>query len=333
MAKSLLEKDPNGFLYIFAFDDECYDNLRKISISNTKVISLKEFENDKLLSVKSSRSAGEYCWTCTPWTIKYCIEKFEIDHCTYVDADLFFFSNPQPILDEVSSSSVLLTEHRYSERYDQTKTSGRFCVQFLMIRNNSEGMVALNWWADRCIEWCYARTEDGKFGDQMYLDDWETRFSGVHVLKHLGGGVAPWNFEKYLVTFSDGSSFVLKEIASDHSFMLIFYHFHEVKLREAKIKLLTNYYFSKENFAVHRFYYKELESNFQFFRGLNLKSEGYSDLTLNLLENIYEERDELSKLYRAGKSRLLRFWFLSLTGGIIFTVLLLFIEYLILAKI
>ena len=33
------------------------------------------------------------------------------------------------------------------------------------------GLKALKWWRDRCLEWCYARIEDGKFGDQFYIED------------------------------------------------------------------------------------------------------------------------------------------------------------------
>ena len=70
-------------------------------------------------------------------------------------------------------------------------------MQFVTFKNTVQGLKVLNWWRDACIEWCYARHEDGKFGDQKYLDNWTTMFEGVRELKHLGGGVAPWNLQQY----------------------------------------------------------------------------------------------------------------------------------------
>ncbi len=226
MYESLNKYSEEFHLYIFAFDDKSYELLNKLSLEFVTIISLEEFEDEELLKLKSSRSAGEYCWTCTPSIIKYCIETYSLFSCTYLDADLYFFSNPSVLIDEMKEKSVLITEHRYTPMYDQSATSGIYCVQFMTFKNDKNGMKALDWWRDACNDWCYARNEDGKFGDQKYLDDWTTRFEGVHVLENLGGGVAPWNVQQYDL--------------GDANFKLIFYHFHNYKiLQNSKIELGT----------------------------------------------------------------------------------------------
>ncbi|KAA8484623.1 hypothetical protein BDE36_4848 [Arcticibacter tournemirensis] len=224
-----LERYSNNFhLYIFAFDDDCYNCLKELRLIHATIISLNEFEDEELLSVKPGRTAGEYCWTCTSSTIWYCINTFSLDHCTYLDADLFFFSDPKVLTDEMGESSVLITEHRYSPEHDQSALSGIYCVQFITFKNTEEGMKVLDWWRKACLEWCYKRFEDGKFGDQKYLDDWTTRFEGVHVLQHQGGGVAPWNNLQYEFA-GKGTGVTVSTAVSGGESDLIFYHCHDFR--------------------------------------------------------------------------------------------------------
>jgi len=191
------------------------------------VISLNEFEDKELLRVKPTRSRGEYCWTSTPSTVLYILNTYNVGHCTYLDSDLYFFSSPQPLMDEMGDNSVLITPHRYTPEYDQGWRTGIYCVQYVTFRNDERGRKVLNWWRDACLDWCYSRFEDGKFGDQKYLDDWPDRFEGVHVLRHLGGGVAPWNMQQYLFKEVRG---VLKgeELLTGQMFDVIFFHFHSL---------------------------------------------------------------------------------------------------------
>lgn len=219
----------NFHLYIFAFDDLSIQILNGLDLKSATIISLSEFEDARLIQVKPKRTKAEYCWTCTSSTILYCLEKFNVDNCTYLDADLYFFSSPQSIFDEIGDASIALTEHHYSKKYDQSTTSGKYCVQFVFFRNNDEGLNALNWWRDSCIEWCYARLENGKFGDQKYLDDWTTRFNNVHIIENFGAGVAPWNVQQY--NFSNAKEYfiTLFNNVSNKKFNLIFYHFHKLQ--------------------------------------------------------------------------------------------------------
>ena len=227
--KSLSEQNINFHLYVFAFDDECHSKLKKEEIVNLTVISLKEFEDSEMLEIKYQRTKAEYCWTSTPCTILYCINNFNLSNCTYLDADLFFFNSPSILFEEIGNASVALTKHNYSLKYDQSKTSGTYCVQFVYFKNDKIGLKALNWWRDRCLEWCFARLENGKFGDQKYLDDWTERFDNVHVINNPGAGIAPWNVQQF--KFTSRNTFKVKEKELNEEFKTVFYHYHNLSFK------------------------------------------------------------------------------------------------------
>lgn len=228
-------------LYVVCFDDLAFGVLDKLKLTNLIAIQLGDFESKELLAVKHTRTAGEYCWTCTPHVIRYVLDIYKLEQVTYLDADLYFYQKPSILLDEFNQSgcSVLITEHRYTTRYDQCATSGVYCVQFMTFNRDKRGLKVLQWWQDRCLEWCYARFEDGKFGDQKYLDDWPTRFDGVHVLQHLGGGVAPWNIQQYKLITNNGKLLINGE-------PLVFYHFQAYKYyADGKHDFVSLYHLNK----------------------------------------------------------------------------------------
>ena len=140
---------------------------------------------------------------------------------TYLDADLYFFNDPHILLNEMKDAGkdVLITKHNYAPEYDQSERSGIYCVQYLTFRNNQKGLEVLNWWVDRVEEWCYARVEDGKMGDQKYLDDWPERFDCVKVSENIGAGIAPWNMVAHF--YQEGPKADRVDI--------VFCHFHAVK--------------------------------------------------------------------------------------------------------
>ena len=223
-------------LYVFAFDDKCYNVLTKMALPNMTVISLSEFEDEELLKIKPTRTRGEYCWTCTSSTIYYVIKKLGKSNCTYIDADMCFYQNPKVLIDEKPSDKhVIITEHRYTPQYDKSKQSGKYCVQFMYFDDSRESLEVLTWWRERCLEWCYNRHEEGKFGDQKYLDDWTSRFPCVHELKHLGGGLAPWNIQRFSFRQDNrilkGFVEIKKGLNTEGGdFDAVFFHYHGVKL-------------------------------------------------------------------------------------------------------
>jgi hypothetical protein len=232
MYESLREHTSDFHLYIFAFDDMSDNILRSMNLENVTVISLKEFETHELIEVKKGRSKAEYCWTCTPSVISYVLEKYKTSDCTYIDSDLCFYSDPAVLISELDlyNKNVLITEHRFSylPRIYELKRAGRFCVQFMTFRNEESSLLILEKWRKQCIDWCYARYEDGKFGDQKYLEEWPEIYINVQILKHQGGGVAPWNLQQY--KFRLNGNLITGSIRkSKTSFKVIFYHFQYVK--------------------------------------------------------------------------------------------------------
>lgn len=233
MSQSLEQHCKDYHLYIFAFDDIAFDILKKLNLNNVTVISLNEFETRELLEVKKNRTKAEYCWTCTPSTISYVLNHYNVDSCTYLDADLFFFSDPAVLVQEMldHNKSVLITEHGFSPlaRLYEEKRAGRFCVQFVTFLNQKDSLEVLEKWRLQCIDWCYARYEDGKFGDQKYLNEWPITYDNVHILEHQGGGVAPWNIQKFSF-HKDGDAILGKQKDSLKQFQVVFYHYQYVKL-------------------------------------------------------------------------------------------------------
>ena len=54
-----------------------------------------------------------------------------------------------------------------------------------------------NSWRKQCLEWCFYKLEDGKMGDQKYLDEWPDQYASCHIIENMGAGIAPWNYSQY----------------------------------------------------------------------------------------------------------------------------------------
>jgi hypothetical protein len=235
--QSLLEHEREAFtLFAVCLDELTLLLLNRLHLSGVVTVPLHEIEagDEGLRLARLNRNLTEYYWTLTPTVILHLLEKdVRIDVITYMDADLFFFSSPAPVFDELDGYSVLIHEHRFSYEFKPALEFGRFNVGLLCFRRDSNAVAILNWWRERCNEWCYCRLENGKYGDQLYLDCWPEQFNGVKVLEHIGAGVAPWNNLQY--TFVQDSS---GRVTVD-GFPLIFYHFHGLLFAHASYVVLS----------------------------------------------------------------------------------------------
>jgi hypothetical protein len=208
-------------LWALCLDDAAYEAVRESRLPGLEPIALRDFErdDDALVAAKSNRSRAEYFFTCTPSLPLYVLEnRPEVDLITYLDADLFFFSRPDPIFAELADASVGIIGHRFSRVNWDRRRFGIYNVGWVSFRRDDEGLRCLRWWRERCIEWCYDRVEKHRYADQKYLDDWPERFQRVRVVEHKGANLAPWNVASYRIRERDGRVWVDED-------PLVFFHF------------------------------------------------------------------------------------------------------------
>lgn len=240
---SLCAHCKNFTMYVLAMDDTVASYISSLNKPNLKVVTISDMKimYPVLERLEKERTRGEFSWTLSSFSIQYAIRKFGLDSCIYVDSDICFYNDPELLLKEKGEKSVLITEHNYSPEYDYSSTSGKFCVQFMFFKNDDNGNKVLEYWRSKCEEWCYNRMEEGRFGDQKYLDDWESRFEGlVYNCRNIGCGVAPWNIQKYDVSVENGVYFVTEKITKIKK-PLVFFHYHSLQEVAEKKWVLSQY--------------------------------------------------------------------------------------------
>lgn len=241
MLKSLARHCPEAHVHVLCMDQQTQTILGRLQLPYVTCIALSDVETEELLEAKKDRGVAEYCWTLSPSLPWYVLQNNpHIDGITYLDADLLFYSSLQPLFDEIGDSSIAIIEHRFSPRLQDREVNGRFCVEWVSFRRDEEGMACLSRWREQCIEWCYYRLEEGRMGDQKYLDEWPGRYPSCHILQHPGAGIAPWNYSQYRFG-NDGAGNLTVD-----GHPLIFYHFHQFQLLEGcKFDRLSTFYTSE----------------------------------------------------------------------------------------
>ena len=197
LLRSLAKHSAEEFrLWVLTLSDECERLLNELRIDGLVIIPLARLETEypELLVAKQNRSRVEYYFTCTPSLPLYVLGSDpSVAEITYLDSDMCFFGDPGEIFEEIASASVAITPHRFSPWLLENERCGLFNVGWLTFRRDSQGLSCLRLWQRQCLDWCYDRLEDDKYGDQKYLDSWPALYTKLHVIQHPGVNAAVWN--------------------------------------------------------------------------------------------------------------------------------------------
>ena len=219
-------------LYMLAMDETCERALRVLQLENVVVVSLEEVVTPDLAWIHGRMSFGQICWTSQPLLCRHVLDRCGAEEVTYLEADSYFFADPQLLFDEIGTRSVSLVPHRYSPGFDQTAVSGVFCVQFNLFRNDAPGRELLAIWEQACL--LYDKQRGLWYPGQVCMDSWPERSSAVCVVQHKGAGVGPWNVPGSRIGQRDGHPTVDDQ-------PVVFFHFHQVARMDDGRYYVSNY--------------------------------------------------------------------------------------------
>jgi hypothetical protein len=211
--RSLAAVRPAAEIWALGLDAEACDALARLDLPRVHVVSLAELTlaAPALGAAADAATRSFYMTIKPPWIAHALARVPEGELLTYVDADLYFLSDPQDVLAEVRGASVALSPHRFVNPRD-AKVWGRFNAGWLSVRNDTQGRDFLEFWRAQCLEGLGPQRSN-----QLPLDAVPARFAGVEVFEHPGANVAPWNVGALRLVEREGRLFVGEA-------PLVFYH-------------------------------------------------------------------------------------------------------------
>ena len=185
----------------------CHDETVKQAIENLKLRNIEtvllrivEKEFPQLLVAKHNRSHKEYIFCLTPFVIEFTNRKYRRRFTIYLDADLYFFSDPNSAISSISQDNlVTMVPHRFSKENQHLEFFGTYNVGWIAFKYEARKNDIVEWWMARCLEsTSISKSHEEIYGDQKYLDKFDTISQRIGVDQGVSHNVAPWNVKNFI---------------------------------------------------------------------------------------------------------------------------------------
>ena len=201
--------------------------------ANVRLYGLQIFDNQPLaqqILSKYKHKTDKLRWALKPlFMLQVLTNNAKV---IYVDNDIYFYSNPDFLFDELNENNVLLTPHFYPSNpaSNQNWLEANYRVGLYnagFIGANQKAQEALIWWAKCCLYSLKKAYWRGMFDDQKYLDLLPVKFNKVQVLKHPGCNLAGWNDEELELTREENGGITINQKQA-----IVFIHFAALSLQK-----------------------------------------------------------------------------------------------------
>lgn len=206
-----------------------------------------------------SHTVVELCTAVKPFAFKKIFRDTGADNAIYMDPDTVLYTPMDEVYALLPERPVMLTPHVTVPAIDIDDLldgemlgclrHGVFNLGFLALADHGDGRAFLDWWAARCLDWCYDDGPRGLFTDQRWIDLAPCFFDKIEILRHPGYNTATWNlYYREIGQDADG------RITVNGAHPLRFFHFsgfdigtHEAMLRKhaprnATLRAMTDWY-------------------------------------------------------------------------------------------
>jgi hypothetical protein len=213
-----LKKYSSGKLIVYLFDKKKDFDFTKF---NAEFIWIEDCDIPKFYELAFKYDVTELTTSLKPLLTIKLLKRF--NKVIFLDPDICVYNSINPILNDLESSSVVLTPH-YITPFPVGDIGmmrfGSFNLGFYAVKDSEQGLSFLNWWSERCLEYCYFETQFGLSTDQKWVSIAPCFFKDLHISFNMGYNVAFWNVhERKIKQVSDGGYIVNQE------YPLIFFHF------------------------------------------------------------------------------------------------------------
>lgn len=193
------------------------------------VIFIDDLDIDNLEQWIFKHSVVEMCTAVKPLAFRKIFSTY--DQCQkiiFLDPDTAIFSSLDGLLAHLDNHSILLTPHQLEPEKTGEKVKdnelailrhGMFNLGFIGVKASGEGHKLVDWWSERCLDFCYIDPANGIYTDQRWIDFVPSYFEDFHIVRDPGCNVANWNLSNRTITGSVDSQILVNQTP------LIFYHF------------------------------------------------------------------------------------------------------------
>lgn len=227
LAHSLKRHCPN-YQFHLVLCDHLPESIQIENEPFDSIITVAELPISNIKSWLFKHSVVEMCTAVKGIAFQEIFQRHQCEKLIYLDPDIVVFDRLDRLSELLDRYSILLTPHQtLPEETIEAAIDNEICslkhgvfnFGFLGVRHSEEGNKFLNWWAQRCQEFCYDDIPGGLFTDQRWGDLIPAFFTDYYVLRDPIYNVATWNLTHRIATGSLESGILINNEP------LCFYHF------------------------------------------------------------------------------------------------------------